>query len=192
MNELDQNYWNQRYEACTTGWDLGQPSPPIQAYFDQVPHKEKSILIPGAGNGHDVIELYRKGFESVYLLDFAPTPVEHFKKNFPEFPEHQLLIEDFFSHDGAYDLIAEQTLFCAIDPALRLNYVKKVHALLKPNGKLIGVLFNRDFEGGPPFGGNIQEYRSYFEPLFTSVEISDCYNSINPRRGAEVFIKITK
>ncbi len=192
MSELDKEYWNQRYEACTTGWDLGQASPPIQAYFDQLSHKEHSILIPGAGNGHDVIELYQKGFENVHLLDFAPIPVAQFQEKYAEFPKDQLIIENFFDHSEKYDLIAEQTLFCAIDPSLRQKYAEKVHDLLNSNGKLIGVLFNRDFEGGPPFGGNVHEYRSYFEPLFSSVEISECYNSIEPRKGAEVFIKITK
>lgn len=71
MSELNSEYWNQRYKEASTGWDLGGASPPIQHYFDQVEDKTKSILIPGAGNGHDVIELYERGFKNVYLLDFA-------------------------------------------------------------------------------------------------------------------------
>ena len=28
---LGQSYWNKQYESNTTGWDLGEVSPPIKA-----------------------------------------------------------------------------------------------------------------------------------------------------------------
>jgi thiopurine S-methyltransferase len=49
-------------------------------------------------------------------------------------------------------------------------------------------LFNRDFEGGPPFGGSMIEYQQIFQDVFTSVVIEPCYNSVKPREGSEVFI----
>ncbi len=58
-----------------------------------------------------------------------------------------------------------------------------MHSLLKPGGKLVGVLFNRAFEGGPPFGGNMDEYQDLFEPTFTLQTLASCYNSIKPRMG---------
>ncbi|MCS7037470.1 MAG: SAM-dependent methyltransferase, partial [Saprospiraceae bacterium] len=57
---------------------------------------------------------------------------------------------------------------------------------------LAGVLFDRDFEGGPPFGGHAEEYRALFEPLFRIHTLEPCYNSIPPRAGAEVFIILKK
>ena len=83
-------------------------------------------------------------------------------------------------------------MFCAIAPALRQQYANKVHGLLKPNGKLIGVLFNREFESGPPYGGTKDEYSSCFDTLFEQVMIEKCYNSIEPRAGREFFIKMIK
>jgi hypothetical protein len=54
---------------------------------------------------------------------------------------------------------------------------------------LVGVLFNRDFEGGPPFGGCVEDYRALFQKYFDKVSMDICYNSIEPRKDSEVFMK---
>ena len=42
-----------------------------------------------------------------------------------------------------------------------------MHALLLANGKLVGILFNREFEQqGPPFGGSKSQYEPMFEKDF--------------------------
>lgn len=189
---LSSDYWNKRYKEKQTGWDLGFVSPPIQHYADQLTNKELQILIPGCGSGYEGEYLFLKGFRNVYLLDFSANPLVEFKNRVPQFPVKQLHKGDFFEHQGNYDLIIEQTLFCAIDPQLRRKYVEKAASLLRTGGKLTGVLFNRDFEGGPPFGGSIEEYMTYFRDYFSSVYIQPCYNSIGPRKGTEVFIKMIK
>ena len=63
--------------------------------------------------------------------------------------------------------------------------------LLAPEGKLVGVLFNREFQGGPPFGGNKKEYRFYFEGIFENIKIEPCYNSIKPRLNSEYFVTLS-
>ncbi len=190
MEELSANYWNKRYVNSENGWDLGAISLPIKEYIDQLTDTSISILIPGCGNGYEGEYLIEKGFQNVYLLDFAEEPLLNFKNNNPNFPVENLINEDFFKHQGNYDLIIEQTLFCAIDPKLRMNYAKKISELLTPKGKLIGLLFNREFQSGPPFGGSKNEYLSYFNPYFKYVKMEDCYNSIEPRKGTELFITI--
>jgi SAM-dependent methyltransferase len=192
MGFLSSDYWTERYDSGKTGWDLKNSSPPLKAYIDQLEDKSLKILVPGAGFGYEVMYLFQKGFKQVYYLDFSPAPSLHFKNWVPEFPEEQVLIEDFFEHTGTYDLILEQTLFCAIDPNLRDEYVKKVHGLLVAGGKLVGVLFNRDFESGPPFGGNKEEYVKRFEPYFSDIKIEDCYNSVVARSGTELFVRFKK
>ena len=89
---------------------------------------------------------------------------------------------------GKYDLIVEQTFFCAIDPSLRTVYAEKMAKLLNPKGKLVGLLFDCNFDGGPPFGGSKTEYITYFEPYFKFNFLEKCYNSISPRAGNELFI----
>ena len=103
------------------------------------------------------------------------------------------MCEDFFRHEGSYDLIIEQTFFCAIPPHRRKEYAEKAASLLKDNGKVTGVLFDTSFEKqGPPFGGNASEYRTVFEPVFIIKTMNECYNSIAQRAGTEVFINLIK
>ncbi len=192
MSFLSSDYWSNRYEVGQTGWDLKNISPPLKAYIDQLQNKNLRILIPGAGYGYEVMYLFQKGFTHVNYLDFSPAPLENFKKNLPEFPEEQLFCDDFFKHTGAYDLILEQTLFCAIDPELRDYYAKKVNDLLIPGGKLVGLLFNRQFDSGPPFGGTKEEYMRRFEPYFSICKMETCYNSVDARSGTELFIQLQK
>jgi SAM-dependent methyltransferase len=192
---MEENYWEARYQAGNTGWDLRQVSPPIAAYADQIPADARnlSVLIPGCGNGYEALYLLQQGFTNVTMLDIAPTAVEALRKRLdvesPGWNNHlRLVCGDFFTHEGAYDLILEQTFFCALDPGMRPDYVRQMKHLLKPGGKLAGVFFNREFEGGPPFSGSLQEYIDRFSPYFGIKTSETCYNSIPPRAGNEVFI----
>jgi methyl halide transferase len=189
---LSDQFWNNRYCDQTTGWDLGEVSPPIKAYVDQLMNKDLKILIPGCGHAYEAEYLFKQGFKNVFVLDFATMAIENFKKRVPDFPEEQMIIGDFFKQNDAYDLIIEQTLFCAIDPGLRAKYAQKCADLLCKNGKLVGLFFDREFEGGPPFGGNKEEYYSYFKDYFKRISFEKCYNSIGPRSGSELFAILEK
>jgi len=191
--QLDQpEYWSVRYRENNTGWDIGYPAPPIVEYFKQIENKNVRILIPGCGNAYEAEFLHNLGFRNVHVLDLTDEPLQNLRKRVPDFPAEHLHQGDFFQHKGEYDFIIEQTMFCAIDPVMRRTYAEKAHELLIEGGKLVGVLFNRNFEGGPPFGGDVEEYHTYFDPLFKSVIIDPCHNSIEPRSGTEVFIKMIK
>lgn len=189
MTTLNEQYWNNRYETKATGWDLGQVSPPLQAYIDQLVDKNLRILIPGCGNGYEAAYLVQQGFTNITVLDIAPLLVAELQKQFTNEPSIKIIAGDFFVHQGKYDLILEQTFFCAIDPSLRPAYAKQMHQLLAPGGKLVGVLFSREFEAaGPPFGGKAEEYMAYFEPHFLPLVFEPCYNSVQPRAGNELFV----
>lgn len=181
--------WEERYLKGETGWDIGAISDPLKAYIDQLEDKSIRILIPGGGNGYEAAYFHQMGFKEVYLLDLAPSPLSSFRKKHPDFSENHLICENFFEHEGNYDLIIEQTFFCAIQPKHRPEYAKKVHSLLLPKGKLVGLLWsvpmNKDH---PPFGGNMEEYRSYFDGLFDYIHFEEAYNSIPPRAGRELFL----
>lgn len=186
---LSQEYWNKRYLQHQTGWDIGTVSTPLKEYIDQLSDKQISILIPGGGNSYEALYLLEKGFTDVTVIDLAPAVTEKLKHQTKSYQPHiKILTGDFFELNGQYDLILEQTFFCAIDQALRGNYVTKMSELLKPQGKLVGVLFNRSFEGGPPFGGSEAEYRALFASTFHQIRMEPCYNSISPRSGSELFV----
>lgn len=193
MKQLDETYWDNRYKTENIGWDLGIVSPPLKAYIDQLSDKSMRILIPGGGHSYEAEYLFKNGFQNVYVVDVSKTALDNFSSRIPEFPKHQLLHYNFFDLDKTFDLIFEQTFFCALLPRLRPNYVSKMNDLLSQNGKLVGLLFNVPlYEDHPPFGGHKQEYIKHFKSLFHIDIMEPCHNSISERKGKELFIKLIK
>lgn len=191
-SQLDSKFWAERYETGQTGWDTGSITTPLQTYMDGIEDKDLAILIPGGGNSHEAEHLHQQGFKHVHLVDWVQAPLDNLKSRVPSFPDKHLIKDDLFQHTGQYDLIIEQTFFCAIDPNLRKAYAEKMHSLLRPGGKIVGLLFQFPLESGPPFGGCKEEYLEYFEPLFYIEHMEPCYNSIKPREGRELFIELVK
>ncbi|MBX3102938.1 MAG: methyltransferase domain-containing protein [Bacteroidetes bacterium] len=192
MNVSDAQYWDNRYRTRDFPWDAGAPTTPLVTYIDGLQDRNLRILIPGGGYGHELAYLWDKGFHHAFLLDFAPHTRQHIRSLYPQVPDAHILTRDFFAHTGQYDLILEQTFFCALDPARRQAYADQVYRLLVPGGCLAGVLFSFPLTTeGPPFGGDEAEYRRYFR-AFPQVDISPCHNSIKPRMGNEYFIRLTR
>ena len=186
-------YWNDRYKSQNTGWDLGEISPPLKSYFDQLKDKSQTILIPGSGSGYEAEYLWNKGFQNVYFSDFSEVSIERFKRRVPTFPKDQILEGDFFKISRKFNLIIEQTFFSAIDPSLRKAYVHKMFSLLNPKGKLVGLLFNKTFNSpGPPFGGTEGEYKKLFKDYFTIRKLETAYNSVPGRSNNELFFIFEK
>ena len=191
--DLSGNAWDNRYLNNDIGWDLGEVSPPLKAYFDQLEDKEIKILIPGGGNSYEAVYLFKNGFKNVFVVDLSKTAIDNIKKRISNFPKNQLIVGNFFDIDASFDLIIEQTFFCAIKPSLREDYVLKMNGLLKPNGKLVGLLFNVPLNNDkPPFGGNKEAYNLSFKPYFKIEKMDSCYNSYKNRQGRELFLKLLK
>lgn len=185
----DERYWDERYLQGDTGWDIGHVSPPLQVYFDQLTNKDLEILIPGCGNSYEAEYLLGQGFTNITLLDISPTLIARLRKKLPATQSLNLIEADFFGYEGQYDLIVEQTFFCALDPTLRPAYIDKAHSLLKPGAKLVGLLFDRGFpQQGPPFGGDRASYLQLLNKKFQVKTLEPCYNSIKPRMGSELFL----
>lgn len=186
---LDAKYWNGRYVENTHRWDIGYPSPAITNYFDKIEDKEVRILIPGCGSAYEGEYLIKQGFNNVTLLDVAEEAKKRFLERVPNFQNFHL--GEFFDYKGEFDFIIEQTFFCALDPALRDNYVSKMKSLLKKEGKLVGLLFNDSlYTEHPPFGGYKDDYVQLFAPYFSSVSMEVTDESIKERLGRELFIEI--
>ncbi|MEW7290354.1 methyltransferase domain-containing protein [Aquimarina sp. 2304DJ70-9] len=185
-------YWSQRYTENRIGWDIGYVATPLKEYIDQLTDKTIKILIPGAGNAYEAEYLFQQGFQNVFVLDISPEPLDAFAERVPDFPKSQLLLADFFTLEGNYDLILEQTFFCSFIPTRknRAAYVAQMANLLKPEGKLVGLWFDipltEDMEKRP-FGGDKELYLSYLETHFNVLTFEKCYNSITPRQGNELF-----
>ena len=187
---MEKEFWDNRWLNQQLGWDIGEVSRPLKEYFDQIKDKSIKILIPGAGNSYEAEYLHQNGFENVYVADISAHALQSFKDRCPDFQSDKMLNIDFFQLEDQFDLIVEQTFFCAIHPSRRAAYAQKMKTLLAPGGKLAGVLFDRSFDAGPPFGGNKKEYLEIFEPVFSNITIIPCNNSISSRMGTELWIEI--
>ncbi len=191
MEQHHQSYWKSRYNTKETGWDIGYASTAITAYIDQLTDKSAKILIPGAGNAYEAEYLHHNGFTEVHILDFVIDPLEVFSSRTPTFPQSHIHHQDFFSHQDQYDIIIEQTFFCALKPPLRRDYIDKIHELLKPEGEFAGLLFNIEFdEDKPPYGGNEAIYQSLFSRRFKIEHMAVSENSIPQRLGNELFFRM--
>lgn len=190
---MNREFWSSRYKENNTGWDIGHISTPLKEYIDQLQDKDLKILIPGAGNSYEAEYLFKNGFKNTWICDIAKEPFENLKERLPQFPENQILNSDFFKLNDQFDLILEQTFFCALPVDLRPEYARKSSELLKPEAKLCGLLFDFPLSlDGPPFGGNKEEYLTYFSPYFRINIFERCYNSIKPRQGKELFFNFSK
>ena len=191
--DLNKNFWDLRYQNNEIGWDIGYISTPLKKYIDQLTDKNIKILIPGGGNSYEAEYLHNLGFKNVFVVDISTTALTNLKNRVPDFPKNHLINIDFFKLNNSFDLILEQTFFCSLTPKLRDNYVLKMNQILRPNGKLVGLLFNIPLnKDRPPFGGTKKEYLSYFKTYF-KIEIMELsYNSISERTNNELFIKLIK
>jgi thiopurine S-methyltransferase len=192
--KLDKEYWSNRYKSGETGWDTGSITQPLKDYFDQLSNKDIRILIPGAGNSYEAEYLHNHQFKNVFVCDLSPLPLENLYKRCPSLPKEHLILGNFFDLKDQFDLIVEQTFFCALDRKFRKQYFEKMFSLLKQGGKLVGLLFDDDKlgESGPPYGGNEAEYRTYFEGMFIPEVFEKAHNSIKPRKDRELFIILRK
>jgi SAM-dependent methyltransferase len=191
QTSLDKSYWQSRYINAQTGWDVGAATPPLSEYIRQLENKEIDILIPGCGHAWEADVLLEQGFHNLTLLDVAEEPLETAQNRFSAkgFTEPLSIVGDFFALELSFDLVLEQTFFCALQPTLRQAYVDKMWEILKPGGKLAGLVFSVEFPfDGPPFGAVPHEYEKLFAGKFELLTFSPAHNSIAPRKGNEHFL----
>lgn len=190
---MDKEYWEGKYQNNQAKWNIGTISTPLKDYIDQLTDKNIRILIPGLGHGHELMYLQEQGFTNITGLDFTIVAALEAYGLMNDFPYGSVVLEDFFEHEGEYDLIIEQTFFCALPREMRQQYVDKMSELLVENGKLVGLLFDCEFEQNePPFGGSKEEYLPLLRSKLTIDVLETAHNSIQPRAGRELFFITTK
>lgn len=158
------NEWEQRYQQGQTGWDRGGISPNLLYWLENKKIKPCRILVPGCGNGHEVLYLAEKGFD-VTAIDIAPTAVANLNKILAENKLHANVIQaDFFNWnpEQTVDAIYEQTSLCALSPDLWVAYEHCLYQWLKPNGKLLAQFMQTGSEEGPPFHCDISTLLDLF------------------------------
>ena len=149
----DLNRWEGRYQSGATGWDRGESSHNLAYWTDKKILKPCRILIPGCGNGYEVIALAKQGFD-VVAIDIAPTAIDNLQKALDdENTTAGLILADFFEWqpEQPFDAIYEQTSLCALPPTEWGMYESQLHKWLKPQGKIYAQFMQTGQEGGPPF-----------------------------------------
>ena len=124
--------------------------------------------MPGCGTGHDVREFAKAGF-AAFGFDLAPSAIplaEEKTKAAGLTAKFQLA--DFLRDEPPqkFDWLFEHTLFCAIQPRERDDYVRAVLRWLKPGGYYLAVNYFDCGPDGPPFPTTRAEQLKRFSPHF--------------------------
>lgn len=191
MNEKEYSKedWQGHYESNDLGWDLGEVAPPFVQLWQEEKLPVGKVLVPGCGRGHEVVFLAENGFE-VTAIDFSEGAITHLENALKERNlKGRVLHQDFFSlddsHDGVYDLVLEQTFFCAIAPRQRQDYALNVARILKPGGMLVGLFYHTDKEGGPPYNTTREDIESSFSKNFEIQQLDKTSLSAEQRKDKE-------
>ncbi len=163
MNK-EENIWESRYQAGTIGWDRGAASRNLNYWLENDVLKPCRILIPGCGNGYEVMTLAKFGFE-VVAIDIAPTAIANLQAMLDEENlKAELVLGDFFEWEPkeTFDVIFEQTSLCALPPKLWSDYESQLHQWLKPKGKILAAFMQTGKEGGPPFHCELVDMNTLF------------------------------
>src|SRR6266478_9184473 len=137
MNQTD---WEARYQANDMPWEKGEPSPGLVDFLAAHPALSRgTVCVPGCGTGHDVGAWAGAGFH-VFGCDIAPSAIRLTteRARSADLPV-QVQLTDFLTDAPPcrFDWIFEHTLFCAIQPHQRDDYVRAVVRWLKPEGQYL-------------------------------------------------------
>jgi methyl halide transferase len=186
----DPAFWDNRYSENSANWDLKSPTPQFKSLIDE--NKliyPSALLIPGCGKGYDAVYAAAKGY-NVTAVDFSESAISYARNLADESGAAvEFLNDDLFELDlkEKFDFIFEYVTYCAINPARRPEFASKLASFLKPEGRLIALLFPIDGrEGGPPFNINPIEAYKIFSAFLKLEYYSKNIESVKPRKGKEV------
>lgn len=161
--------WEALYQAGDTRWEKGEPSPGLVDFLAAHPEWPRcSVAVPGCGTGHDVRAWARAGFDAEGF-DLAPSAICQCKeKTAAAGLKANFTLTNFLTDapPRTFDWLFEHTLFCAINPTRRDEYVQAALRWLKPGGQFLAVHYMIRDKEGPPFGVMQEELMERFLPHF--------------------------
>ncbi len=184
--------WSEHYAAGDTPWDLGAPHPELSTRLQDgrlaPPHAGASALVPGAGRAHDALALARRGWR-VTALDLVA------ELGSSVAPALERLEGTFiagnaleFQAKEPFDLIWDDTFFCAIEPSERVSWGRRAAELLRPGGRYAALVFpvgKPVEEGGPPHGMDEAALAAALGPLFRVQESGPVSRAVPKRTWRE-------
>src|SRR3974390_1501459 len=149
---MSQNEWEQRYQSGDMPGEKGGASPGLEDFLAAHPELPRgTVCVPGCGPGHDARAWARAGFRA-YGYDLAPSAIRlAIERTRAAGLTAQFRLADFLRAETPFqfDWIFEHTLFCAIQPAERDQYVEAVLRWLKPKGRYLAVNYLIPDTDGP-------------------------------------------
>ena len=198
MNKYFENidFWNEKYSADHTPWDLGMVSPPVRQLAAEHFPKSGKVIIPGCGRGHEALFLGKLGF-AVTAVDFAAAPIAHLKAQAAASGlELNLIHNDIFQlpqqYAGKFDVFLEQTCLCALNPDRWEDYEALAAGVLKPGGEFFGVFMEVDVQSPPPYNCPPDGIRALFHEERWNFQGMQWEPSNPDRPGPEYTIRFTR
>jgi len=106
------------HERGTGGWDLGDPAPAFKQLAASGRFAPGSMIVLGAGRGHDAREFARHGFP-VTAVDFTAYAVREMQRLADLAAPIEIVQHDIFTlsstFDGRFEYVLEHTCFCRDD-----------------------------------------------------------------------------
>ncbi len=146
-------FWESRYHDAHTPWDRGKVSPALRGWLDTGVLTPGPILVPGCGNGYEVVALARRGF-AVTAVDIAPTPLAALAQALRDAAATARLIHTDlmdWQPPRRFPAVYEQTCLCALTPDRWTDYAARLAQWLEPGGRLYACFMQTGGSGGPPF-----------------------------------------
>jgi Thiopurine S-methyltransferase (TPMT) len=185
------DWWSHIYRTEEPRWDLGGPTPVLAQVLPQLKLQRSRILVLGAGRGHDAAWFAEQG-HIVTAVDFSEEAIKAARAQYSHLSQLTFVQADVFqlptSMNGAFDIVFEHTLYCAISPNRRADLARVWRRVLSENGHLLGIFETRDKVSGPPFGGNEWEVRARLQKGFRPLYWMRLRVSAERRSGQEFLV----
>ncbi|MFS4459218.1 class I SAM-dependent methyltransferase [Bdellovibrio sp. HCB2-146] len=192
----NETYWSKIYRTePEPGWNLGAPAEALKDMLPRLKISRSRVLVLGCGDGHDAAFFAEAG-HVVTAVDISPLALERAKKLYGHYSNLTFVQADLFKlpreFDGAFDIVFEQTCYCAINPTRRQDLVKVWNRVLTRDGFLMGVFFAMERRNGPPFGGSEWELRQRLKSAYHPVFWGRWQKSVPRRQGKEFFVYLKR